>query len=79
MKKTIITCDVCKEEKDKMISVYLSFNGNFKSRTFDVCKDCCLKANIFDEKFVPACDTPKTTAEQLFDLLEEIARNAVEQ
>jgi len=79
MKKTIVTCDACKEEKE-CVNMVLSFGGsNYNNKIFDVCKECCIKTNLFDEKFNPQNGYIKTTAEQLFDLLEEIARNANEQ
>lgn len=79
MIKTIITCDVCKKEED-CVSVTLGLGGsNYTNKTFDVCKKCCIDAKLFDEKFNPTYNYVPTTAEQLFNLLSEIARNAVEQ
>lgn len=77
MKKTIITCDVCKEEKE-CVSVILNFNWQHqRGKTFDVCEECCNKANLFEGKPHFQYNEPPTTAEQLFELLNEIARNAV--
>ena len=76
MKKTIITCDVCKEEK-KCESVTLTFHSYNKSKTYDVCRECCVKTNLVEEKFNFQYDYPKTDAETLFELISEIARNAV--
>jgi len=81
VKNTIITCDVCKEEK-KCESVTLSFQSSSyggKSKTYDVCRECCIKANLVDEKYNFQYDYPKTDAETLFELIGEIARNAVSQ
>jgi hypothetical protein len=79
MKKTITTCDVCKEEKE-CVQVLLNFNSPmYRGKIFDICNDCCVKAKLFEDKPHFQYESPKTTAEQLFDLIGEIARNAVEE
>ena len=79
MQKTIITCDVCKAEKN-CETVRLNFNWHSnREKRFDICKECCIKANLFKEDTNLQYTNPPTTAEQLFALLEEIARNAVQE
>jgi len=79
MKKTIVTCDVCKKEK-KCEQLILNFNSTFyRSVVFDVCRDCCEKANLFKGEPHFQYESPKTTAEQLFDLIEEIAKNSIQE
>ena len=78
MKKTVTTCDKCKEEKD-CVSVFLTFQyQHSRGKTFDICKDCCHDANLFSGEPNFQYNDPPTTAEQLIDLLTEIAKSAVE-
>lgn len=79
MKKTIITCDVCKVDKD-CVTVNLNLGGNhLTNKSFDVCRDCCIETNIFEEKFNPQYGYIATTANSYLiywkKLLEMLYRN----
>lgn len=79
MRKEVVTCDVCKKECE-CVRVFLQYNYHHtRGKNFDVCAECCINAGLFErdvEYF--QYNTPPTTAESLFNLLEQIAREAVQ-
>lgn len=79
MKKTIITCDVCKEEKscETVILSFSSYDGR-RAKSYDICRYCGVKADLFKEEDILIYTTPQTPADKLFELLTDIAQGVVE-
>ena len=78
MRKTVINCDVCNEEKtdQEVKTIDIRWTYGYGGKTMDVCIPCLTKFKLIKgDKAEPINDT--TPAQLLFELIGEIARNAV--
>ena len=87
MKKTILTCDLCKSTSEdgievKKVSLGISENTryarNLVTLVADVCSICLIRLRLYDHIPKPEAEPEQSKAEKLGQLLSELVAEEVE-